>query len=199
MKYFLIPFAIVIGLAGFSSADNAKGETIMVNQIQLPPAPLEELYTAESNPEEYCLALNIYFESRTDNIAGRAAVADVVLNRVHNDRWPNTICDVVYDGPVYESWKTRQQKDLPDEERVYYPKRHRCQFSWYCDGMSDIPRNETVWRESQELAYQMYRFDRYVGISEGATHYHATYVDPAWNKHFKLIGRIGLHIFYRQD
>ena len=64
-----------------------------------------------------CLAQNIYFESRDQPTVGQMAVASVVLNRVHDSRYPNTICGVVKQGPTY-SWK----KD--------FPVRHRCQFSW---------------------------------------------------------------------
>ena len=49
------------------------------------------------------------------------------------------------------------------------------------------------------IAYQMIEHGRYRGLAEGATHYHATYVDPDWTKDLTLIGRIGEHIFYRWD
>ena len=84
--------------------------------------------------EAHCLALNVYYETRSDNLAGMYAVSDVVLNRVRDTRYPNTICEVVYQGPVRESWKTKKDPDLSDEERIYNPVRNMCQFSWYCDG-----------------------------------------------------------------
>lgn len=165
-------------------------------------APVGQLYTEESNPEAYCLAQNIYWESSVDNLAGQAAVADVVLNRVEDMRWPNTICDVVKEGPVRESWKTKKDPNLPDRERIYNPIRNRCQFSWYCDGRSEnvmTPEENPKWRLAQEIAYKMIHYGYLRGISEGATHYHATYVSPAWSKQYTLIGRIGLHIFYRHN
>ena len=64
-----------------------------------------------------CLAQNIYFEARDQPTIGQRAVAEVVLNRVHDPRWPDTVCEVIREGPTY-SWK----KD--------YPIKHRCQFSW---------------------------------------------------------------------
>ena len=85
-----------------------------------------------------CIAENIYFEARAESIEGKAAVANVTRNRVKSSLFPNTYCEVVYQGPVRESWKTKQHKDLADEDRVYYPRKHRCQFSWYCDGQKDI-------------------------------------------------------------
>ena len=144
-----------------------------------------------------CLAKNIYFESRSDNLAGRYAVADVVLNRVNDRRYPGTICGVVYDGRHIESWKTKKNKNLPDSERIYTPVKNMCQFSWYCDSVKDIPKNQELWEDAQLIARNILTHNTYRGITEGATHYHATYVDPYWAKNLQQIGRIGLHIFYR--
>ena len=89
-----------------------------------------------------CLVQNAYHEARSDGYAGMYAVTMVVMNRVDDPRYPDSICGVVYQGPVRESWKTKQNPDLEDSDRVYYPIRHRCQFSWYCDGKSDEMRDE---------------------------------------------------------
>ena len=127
----------------------------------------------------HCLALNVYFESRSSNLADKAAVADVVINRVNDSRYPNTVCEVVHDG--------------------YKKGRRDCQFSWYCDGKADIPKEEDQWAEAQMIAWGMMKFEKYLGITEGATHYHATYVSPRWAKSLQLVGRIGAHIFYRWE
>ena len=115
-----------------------------------------ELYTREQEPELYCLAENIYWESHPDNLAGRAAVADVVLNRVEDSRFPNTICKVIYDAVYEESWKTKGKK-VPEEERIFNPVRNMCQFSWWCDGKPDniLNKDGENWRKIQELAYKM--------------------------------------------
>jgi spore germination cell wall hydrolase CwlJ-like protein len=153
------------------------------------------------DPEAICMALNIYYESRSDNLAGQYAVADVVLNRMQDTRYPNTICDVIQQGPVRESWKTKQDSKLPDSERQYNPIRHKCQFSWWCDGKSDEPQDETGWAQAQYVAGNIMYNGKYRGITEGATHYHATYVKPKWrfDRGMNHIGRIGSHIFYRWD
>lgn len=161
------------------------------------PVKEPELYTEESHPDEYCIALNIYYESRSDNIAGKYAVADVVLNRVQDSRFPDTVCGVIREGPTYESWATKQHADLPDEERIYYPRKNRCQFSWYCDGLTDEPDQPAAWRDAQTIAYNIVQYGRFRGITEGATNYHATYVSPSWSLVYDIIGRIGEHIFYR--
>ncbi len=153
-----------------------------------------------ANKEANCLALNVYYETRSDNLAGMYAVSDVVLNRVRDSRYPNTICEVVYQGPVKESWKTRG-KDVPDKDRKYNPIRNMCQFSWYCDGKDDIPDDETGWAVAQYVAGSILYANKHRGITEGATHYHASYVKPRWTKDrgMNLVGRIGAHIFYRWD
>ena len=158
------------------------------------------LIAPEKYPQEFCMARNIFFEASIDHNAGMAAVADVVLNRVRDARYPNTVCEVVHQAVMKESWKTKQDPDLPDSERVYYPKRHMCQFSWYCDGKSDdIPVGSENWVKAQMVAWEIMHDNKFRGITEGATHYHATYVNPNWNKMkgLDLVGRIGLHIFYR--
>ena len=81
----------------------------------------------------YCLALNSYWEARGEKFDDKLATAQVVLNRVTSGRYPDDACSVVAEGPTRESWKTRQFPDLEPEERVYYPTRNKCQFSWYCD------------------------------------------------------------------
>jgi spore germination cell wall hydrolase CwlJ-like protein len=113
-----------------------------------------------------------------------AAVANVVMNRSKDRRYPDTICGVVQQG-----------KKNADGSM----KRNACQFSWYCDGKSDWPKQGDVWFKAQLLAYQIIEDSAYRGLTEGATHYHATYVNPRWAKDLTLIGRIGEHIFYRWD
>lgn len=144
-------------------------------------------FNEEQFPEVQCMALNIYYETRSSNLADNYAVADVVLNRVEDTRYPNTICEVVKEG--YQHADGRM-------------KRNKCQFSWYCDGKSDVPRDRESWKRAQSVAWDIVKWETYRGITEGATHYHTTYVNPRWNKSRKgwsitRIGRIGAHIFYR--
>ena len=165
--------------------------------ITLQNAVEGELYTESTHPELYCLAMNIYFEAKSEPIAGQYAVADVVLNRVNDARYPNSICEVVLQGPVRESWKTKKDPNLPKEERKFNPVKHRCQFSWYCDGKADKVRDGDAWRKAQEIAYRIVNESKFRGVTESSTHYHATYVSPKWAPQLDLVGRIGTHIFYR--
>jgi len=133
----------------------------------------------------FCLALNVFHESRNQSLIGRIATAQVVMNRVKDERFPNTVCEVVYQGETYK-W----QPDLP--------VRNRCQFSWYCDGKSDRPTDEDAWEDAILVAHGVYygNLDDFV---EGATHYHAHYVQPSWASSKTYITRIEDHIFYRWD
>ena len=129
-----------------------------------------------------CLALNIYFESRNQPIEGQIAVSQVVLERVKSEKYPNTVCEVVFQGPTY-SWS------------VNYPIKDRCQFSWYCAGLSDKPKDEIAWLNSLEVAEKVY-----YGLTDtvkGATHYHSVKVDPWWAKYKVKVRQIGDHIFYK--
>ena len=196
----LVVTTTLVAFANVSNGDTIRldykdGTTTYIKDdgTELPALP--ELYTEDNEPELYCLAMNIYHESRSDNLAGQAAVADVVLNRVNDKRYPSTICKVVKQGPVRESWKTRQTPDPTDA--VFHPVRHRCQFSWWCDGKDDVPKQPMAWRKAQEIAYHIVNSDQFRGITEGSTHYHATYVDPKWNRSMLEMGRIGEHIFYK--
>ena len=130
-----------------------------------------------------CLALNVYYEARSQSIVEQIAVAQVVINRVNDDRYPDTICEVVKQG----------EKNLDGTM-----KEDRCQFSWYCDGLSDTPREKDAWDNAIMVANSVYHgnFEDFV---EGATHYHAYYVAPEWASAKTYITRIEDHIFYRWD
>ena len=146
-----------------------------------------------------CLALNMYHEARGQGSAGLLGVSSVVMNRVRDKRFPNTICEVVEDGPVRESWKTKG-KVVPESQRTYYPIRNRCQFSWYCDGKDDTPHEPTTYGALYDMAVDLVYGDiEVVDITEGATHYHADYVFPAWRKTKTRTIEIEDHIFYRWE
>ena len=192
-----------ISMMEVSKAGNTAGaETAGPNGVELITlVEKKKPQLVASDKQALCMALNIYYESRSDNLAGQYAVADVVLNRVQDSRYPDTICEVIQQGPVKESWKTKQDPDLPESERKYNPIRHKCQFSWYCDGKSDDPQSETGWAQAQYVAGAIMYSGKYRGMTEGATHYHATYVRPKWrlDRGMNHIGRIGAHIFYKWD
>ena len=117
-----------------------------------------------------CMALNIYFEARNQDWDGQLAVAHVVQNRVLDSRFPNTHCSVIKDGGE---------------------RRHQCQFSWYCDGKSDAPRDVRAWRNAMQVARSFWKYE---DPTNGALFYHADYVQPRWaGTNYNVIGR---HKFY---
>jgi N-acetylmuramoyl-L-alanine amidase len=152
---------------------------VLVNTIVATSVYASGIVYAEKQEQEKqleCLALNVYFETHARSLADSMAVTDVVLNRVESTRYPNTPCDVIHQG---------------------YKKGNRyCQFSWYCDGKSDTPHDDEAWEKSRKFARDMYIHGEFRGITEGATHYHATYSKPFWSKKLNRIARIGAHIFY---
>ena len=129
-----------------------------------------------------CLALNMYHEARGQGSAGELAVTAVVLNRVNDSRYPNTICEVVKQGPIQ------------------FPIKHKCQFSWYCDGKSDKPYDEKTYDKMWNLADVLLSNELpFLDITDGATHYHADYVKPSWAKTKTKTVEIQDHIFYRWE
>jgi spore germination cell wall hydrolase CwlJ-like protein len=123
-----------------------------------------------------CLSLNLYHEAKNQSFAGMVAVGNVVMNRVASPKFPNTVCGVIKQGG----------------ER----RRHRCQFSWYCDGKPDKPYNKLLYDRSEEIA-RLILNGAINDITDGALYYHATYVSPRWAKKFKRTVRIDDHIFYK--
>lgn len=131
--------------------------------------------TVEISKEIACLAQNIYFEARSESEQGQLAVGHVVMNRVAHKRYPDSVCAVVKQGG----------------ER----RRHRCQFSWWCDGRSDQPMNQKAWQQSLQLARTILAGDT-KDPTDGALWYHADYVNPEWSSILVLGKKIGQHLFY---
>ena len=142
-----------------------------------------------------CLAMNVYHEAKNQPFDGQVAVAQVVLNRVEDERYPNSICEVVEQGPVYESWKTRND---PAKDAIYWPVKNRCQVSWYCDGKSDEPKEKSIYKKFLDLSEAILNNEMpFLDITDGATFYHADYVTPGWAKSKTKTVEIQDHIFYR--
>jgi spore germination cell wall hydrolase CwlJ-like protein len=147
-----------------------------------------------------CMSKNIYFEGQNQSFAGQLSIGLVVLNRVKDTRFPNSVCEVIYEGPIKESWRTKVNLSLPDTKRIYYPIRHRCQFSWYCDGKPDEIKDSNTYAKIEYVASLLLDENITVkDITEGATHYHAYYVAPDWGKDHVKILQIDDHIFYRWE
>ena len=140
---------------------------------------------AERKKQISCLQKNVYFEAAVESTAGKLAVAHVTYNRVKNKYFPNSFCEVIFQGKHHPSG---------------HPKRDRCQFSWYCDGKHDVPYPGPTWKNTKELVKWFYdNKDNIKDITDGALYYHADYIDaPRWavsEKTQKTV-QIDTHIFY---
>ena len=137
----------------------------------------DSFVTSGPSPAEVeCLALNIYWEARSEPREGQLAVASVTLNRVLDPAYPNSICEVVYQG---------------DPSRF-----GQCQFSWWCDGRSDVPKEPKAWERSLERAIAALKGEG-LDPSGGALFYHHHAVQPYWSSKKQLTARIGQHLYYR--
>ena len=182
MKHIFISIVLLFSLTIFVKPVGVAS----VNQTVIPKWSYKTI-AMEATKQRECLAKNIYFEARNEPFAGQFAVAMVTLNRVNDKQFPNSICDVVYQGLHYASG---------------HPKRDRCQFSWYCDGRDDTVKNKRAYKQSDKIAFlaiESYNAIKTKGldITEGARYYHTYEVNPRWSKTFPKVGRIGDHIFYK--
>lgn len=124
--------------------------------------------------ERRCLALTMYWEARGEGERGMIAVGAVVLNRTAHHAFPGSVCAVVTQGG-----------ETPP-----------CQFEWWCDGRSNIPREPASWRASLETADYMLRA-RLGDPTHGALFFHATRIRPDWSRRLERTTKIGNHVFYR--
>jgi spore germination cell wall hydrolase CwlJ-like protein len=131
-----------------------------------------------SDREQWCMATGIYFEARGESYRGQVAVAQVIMNRVAHENYPNTICGVVYQNQH---------------------RRNACQFSFACDGTTNVNRTPEIaaWQRAQEITQSVLNEEIYLTEVADSTHYHATYVRPAWARNMDKLTQVGLHIFYR--
>ena len=126
---------------------------------------------AYNDTEKYCMAQNIYFESANQSALGKLAVGLVVMNRVKDTRYPDTICEVV---------------------------RQKSQFSWVNDNRSNVPKDDAAWKESVRITEDVLSGRADFLKFDEVTHYHADYVNPHWSGSMEEVATIDQHIFYRQ-
>lgn len=126
--------------------------------------------------EWQCLTEALYFEARGETLRGVMAVAEVILNRVDSPNFPNSVCGVVHQG-------TQALYD--------------CQFTYHCDGVSDAVHEQAAWNAVGRVASAMLNGAPRT-LTDGATHYHTSAVNPSWARRFVPTVSIGVHQFYRQ-
>ncbi len=122
-----------------------------------------------------CMTAAIYYEAASEPITGQRAVAQVILNRLRHPAFPNSVCDVVFQGSERSSG---------------------CQFTFTCDGSLARAPAPGLWSRARGVAAAA--LGGFVETSVGhATHYHATYVLPYWAPRLEKLTTIGSHIFYQ--
>jgi len=153
--------------------------------VRLPDAKIGGIYTLghvdrlpapKRNAQWACLAEALYFEARGEKVKGIYAVAEVILNRVDDPRYPSTICGVVNQGTG---------------------EKFRCQFSYTCDGRPETIGDTRAYKRVGKIAGVMMA-GKARTLTQGATHYHTKAVNPKWAKVFPRTTTIGYHHFYRQ-
>lgn len=124
--------------------------------------------------EQECLALAMYWEARGEGDDGMTAVGWTILNRKASPEFPSTSCAVVYDGG-----------ETPP-----------CQFSWYCDGRSDRPREWSSWQSAMRIAARLLTRPP-DDPTNGALYFHSAKLHSAWHRRLVRTARVGGHVFYR--
>ncbi len=154
----------------------APGLAAQETPAQVPVASTATTPAATLDAETKCLALSVYWESKTETRQGQLAVAHTVLNRTKHPKFPNTICGVVAQKPD--------------------GKKKGCQFSWWCDGKRDEPKDDHDWQEAVDVAKAATKDAG--DPTGGALYFHSSKIKPpVWAAKRKRLARIGDHIFYR--
>ena len=157
-------------------AASREAEAAAAAPARLDFRTLDAMPRTSGDAEWQCLAEAIYFESRGEPLEGQVAVAEVVLNRVADRRFPSTVCGVTKQGAG--SGKG-------------------CQFSYACDGNSDAMKSALPRSRAEKIATMMLA-GRARTITDGATYFHTRSIRPDWSHRFTRTAAIGHHYFYRQ-
>ncbi len=127
--------------------------------------------------ERACLIQAVYFEARGEPKEGQIAVAEVILNRVKSRRFPNSICDVVFEG---------------------HSAANRCQFSYVCDGLPELVVNEDLYASIADLVDEVLGGKMH-SVVGSAQFFHNNNVRPEWASELTFVRKIGHHNFYASN
>lgn len=140
------------------------------------PTWLDTQATPSGGAQWQCLTEALYFEARGETVKGQFAVAEVIMNRVKSDRFPDSVCGVINQGTG---------------------KRYQCQFTYTCDGLAEKIHNPNAWDNVGKVARAILDGSAPMDLTQGATHYHTTAVQPRWSRSYTKTAAIGVHVFYR--
>lgn len=131
---------------------------------------VSSLQTEQLTDQLQCLAGAVYFEARGEPLSGQLAVAQVVINRSEDPRWPTSYCGVVY---------------------------QRAQFSFVKNGrMPTVRTSSDAWQRAKAVA-QIAHQGLWESQARDAVYFHANYVRPKWSRRKERLAQIDTHIFYR--
>jgi N-acetylmuramoyl-L-alanine amidase len=132
----------------------------MVAELRGPDAGSHELE---------CLATGIYFESKSEPLAGQLAVGQVIANRTQSGgRFPDSYCGVLF---------------------------QRGQFSFvHGHSLPTVNHSNRQWQTAVAVA-KIVDQGLQTSVAGDALFFHARYVSPGW--HMKRVASIGNHIFFR--
>ena len=167
-------------LTTFSARDlsrlTRKPQTVETQPRGLTATKLAKMPVAKGGEQWACLSEALYFEARGETLKGIVGVAEVILNRVDDRRYPDTVCGVVNQGTG---------------------ERYRCQFTYTCDGRPETITETKAFQKVGKIARLMID-DAPRELTSGATHYHTKSVNPRWARVFPRTTTIGYHHFYRE-
>lgn len=139
---------------------------------KLEPTSASQITTKVRERQLACLARNIYYEAGSEPFEGKVAVAQVTLNRMESGKFPDDVCQVIYQKNGF-----------------------LCQFSWYCDREAMLrPIHQNTYSESMEVAKKVLLEGFRLPSLKNALYFHGDYIDPGWKK--ERVAKIGRHIFY---
>ena len=156
--------------AGGSKARPTKSETITKPESQavdpVGTEPLDEAVT--------CLSRTLYWETKGEDAASMEAVANVVMNRLGHEGFPNTICEVVRQGQ----------------------EQGACQFSWWCDGRSDDAEDEKSYAIAKEIARKALN-RQLKDRTGGAMYFHSGAAATSWSAEYIKTVEVDEVVFYK--
>jgi spore germination cell wall hydrolase CwlJ-like protein len=121
-----------------------------------------------------CLARSIYWEARGQSDVIMEAIANVIMNRVGHEGFPDTICGVVKEGS----------------------EKGACQFSWWCDGRVDAAEEKKSYGRAKEIARKALN-RQLKDRTGGALYFHARKAAPDWSRKYIKTVVIGDFVFYK--
>ena len=143
-----------------------------------PPLPRENVIT---NSNDYrCLQRAVWHESRGEPLKGQLWVAKTILNRTRSDRFPHSVCSVVYQKKQFSF--THQ---IPMHKQYVRPKTFLQKQTFM---KVELASFISVWAD---------RFG--VDFTDGSKFYHTTAIKPKWNySKLEKTEIVGNHQFYKR-